>query len=54
MKKLILALLSVASLIFVIGSACAWDNGNIGIFQCIMQCAMGVCVEWFALKKMDI
>ena len=54
MKKLILALVSVAALIFVIGSACAWSNGNISILQCLIQCAIGIGAEWLALKKMKI
>lgn len=54
MKKFILALVSVAALIFVIGSACAWSNGNINILQCLIQCAIGIGAEWFALKKMKI
>lgn len=54
MKKLILGLLCVASLIFVIGSAGAWDNGNIGLAQMLIQVAIGVVVEWFALKAMNM
>lgn len=54
MKNFILILVSVAALIFVIGSASAWDNGNIGLGQMLIQVAIGVCAEWFALKNIDM
>lgn len=54
MKKLILALVAFAALIFVIGSACAWSNGDIGFIRLLIQAAIGVGAEWFALKKMEI
>lgn len=54
MKKLILALVALAALIFIIGSACAWSNGDIGFIRLLIQAAIGVGAEWFALKKMEI
>ena len=54
MKKLILVLVTFASAIFVIGSACAWSNGDIGFVRLLIQAAIGVGAEWFALKKMEI
>jgi uncharacterized membrane-anchored protein YjiN (DUF445 family) len=54
MKKLILALVAFAALVFVIGSACAWSNGDIGFIRLLIQAAIGVGAEWFALKKMEI
>ena len=53
MKKLILALLVVAALIFVIGSVCAWSNGNLSVLQCLIHTVIGACVEWFALKNLE-
>ena len=54
MKTFILGLVSVAAIIFVIGSACAWDNGDIGFGQMFIQAAIGACAEWFALKNMNM
>lgn len=54
MQKLIFGLLCVVAVIFIIGSACAWSNGNIGIGQMLIQVAIGLAVEWFALKNMDM
>ena len=54
MKNFILALVAFAALIFVIGSACAWCNKDIGLVQLLIQAAIGVGAEWFALKKMEI
>ena len=54
MKKLILGLVSVLALIFVIGSACAWSDGGIGFGQMLIQAAIGVVVEWFALKGINM
>jgi hypothetical protein len=54
MKKFILALVSVAALIFVIGSVGAWSNGNIGIIQGIIQMVIGVAAEWLALKNIEM
>ncbi len=54
MKKLILALVALAALIFIIGSACAWSNGDIGFIRLLIQATIGVGAEWFALKKMEI
>lgn len=52
MKKLILGFLCIAAVIFVVCSMCAWDKGNIGFGRLIIQAAIGVAVEWFALKNM--
>lgn len=52
MKKLILATLTILALIFAIGSTCAWSNGDIGFLRCVIQVAISVSIEWFALKKM--
>ena len=54
MKQLALAFLCVAALIFTVGSVGAWDNGNIGGLQGLIQVAIGIAVEWFALKKIDM
>lgn len=54
MKTLILTLVAFAALIFVVGSACAWSNGDIGFIRLLIQTVIGVCAEWFALKKIDM
>ena len=54
MKIFILAMLSVSALFFLIGSLCAWGEGNIGFGQLLIQVAISIIVEWFSLKKMDI
>lgn len=53
MKKLFFGCLCVAAFIFVIGSVGALDNNSITFLQCAIQVAIGVTVEWFALKNMD-
>lgn len=54
MKKIILTIISVLALIFVIGSACAWGNGNIGFVQLLIQATAGVAVEYFTLKNIKM
>ena len=54
MKTFILALVSFAALIFVIGSACAWSNGNIGFGQLLIQAAIGGAIEWLSLKNIEM
>ena len=53
MKKLALMLLCIAAFILIIGSVGALDNGNIGFGQCFVQSAIGLAVEWFALKNIN-
>lgn len=53
MKKIILAVLAIIALFAVVGSASAYDNGNISLIRCLFQCAIGVAVEWFALKNLN-
>ena len=53
MKRIILALVSVLALIFAIGSVGAYDHGNIGFWQLIIQVGIAVGVEWFALSRLD-
>lgn len=53
MKKLILALISVAAFIFIVGSIGALDNNNITALRCLIQCAIGGCIEWLALRKIN-
>ena len=54
MKTFILALISVVAVIFVIGSACAWSNGNISLIRFLIQAAIGVVAEWLALKNIEM
>ena len=54
MKKIIIVAAIIAAPIFVIGSACAWSNGDIGILRCLIQIAVGGTIECYALKKLDI
>jgi hypothetical protein len=54
MKKIILVAVSIAALIFTIGSLGAFDKANIGLTQCLIQCAIGVCAEWLALKNIEM
>jgi hypothetical protein len=53
MKKLILAFASIIALVFVIGSVGALEHDNINMLQCVIQCAIGVGIEWFALSKIE-
>lgn len=53
MKRIILALVSVLALIFAIGSVGAYDHGNIGFLQFLIQVGIAVGVEWFALSRLD-
>lgn len=54
MKRFILITLAIITLIFAIGTLGAYDNGNIGFVQFLIQTAICVAVEWFALKKADL
>ena len=53
MKRIILAIATVLALIFVLGSVGAYDHGNIGFWQLIVQVGIAVGVEWFALSRLD-
>lgn len=53
MKKLILAVVSVAAFFFIVGSVGALENNGISMLQCIIQCAIGATAEWFSLKNME-
>ena len=53
MKNFILVNVGIAAIMFVIGSAGAWDNGSIGFSQMLIQVAIGIAIEWFALKNLD-
>lgn len=53
MKRIILAFVSVLAFIFAIGSIGAYDHGNIGFWQLIIQVVIAVGVEWFALSRLD-
>jgi hypothetical protein len=52
-KKLILAVVSVAAFFFIVGSVGALENNGISMLQCIIQCAIGATAEWFSLKNME-
>lgn len=54
MKTFILFILSIVAVLFVMGSGGALMHGNIGFGRFVLQVAIGVIVEWFALKKMEI
>lgn len=54
MKNLILGLLCVASLVFIIGSVGAWDNGSIGFGRLLIQVAIGGIIEWISLSNIDM
>lgn len=53
MKKIVLAIAFAASLILVIGSIGAFENDRISGLQCIIQCAIGVGIEWLALRRIE-
>ena len=53
MKRIILAIATVLALIFVLGSVGAYDRGNIGFLQFLIQVGIAVGVEWFALSRLD-
>ena len=53
MKNIILGLAIPFAIIFIIGSAGAWDKGNITFLQCLIQTAIGTAIEWFALKSIN-
>ena len=53
MKKIILAIAFAASLILVIGSIGAFENEHINGLQCILQCAIGMGIEWLALSRVN-
>ena len=53
MKRIILAIATVLALIFAIGSVAAYDRGNIGFLQFLIQVGIAVGVEWFALSRLD-
>lgn len=51
MKKIILAIVCIIAIIFVIGSVGAFERNNISLFQCLIQCAIGIGVEWLILSQ---
>ena len=51
MKNLILGAISIVALIFTIGSLGAFEQANIGFGQCLIQCAIGIGIEWLALSR---
>ena len=53
MKKLILIAATLIALVAIIGSIGAYDNGNISLIRCLLQVAISVSVECFALKNME-
>lgn len=52
MKKFILTMVAFAAFIFVVGSAGAFDNNDITLLQFLVQCAIGIGVEWVALSSL--
>ena len=46
MKNFIKAILITFLFICVVGSAEAFDTGNIGILQCLIQCAICIALIW--------
>lgn len=54
MKNIILVTISVVALIFTIGSLGAFEQDNIGLLQCLIQCIIGIGTEWIVLKKIDM
>ena len=53
MKRIILAIVAVLALVFVLGSVGAYDHGNIGFLQFLVQVGIAVGMEWFALSRLD-
>ena len=53
MKRIILAIVTVFSLVFALGSVGAYDHGNIGFLQFFIQVGIAVGVEWFALSRLN-
>jgi hypothetical protein len=53
MKQLILVALATLALIFAIGSVGAYDHGNIGFWQLLVQVGIAVGVEWLTLSRLD-
>ena len=54
MKNIILVAISVMALIFTIGSLGAFEQDNIGLLQCLIQCVIGIGAEWAILKNIDM
>ena len=54
MKNFILVLVTVAAVIFAIGSAGAWCNDQISFVRFLIQEAISVGVEYLALKYIDM
>jgi hypothetical protein len=54
MKRFILITLSIIAFIFAIGTLGAYDKGNIGFIQLLIQSAICVAIEWFSLKNADL
>lgn len=53
MKKLTIVL-SLVALILVIGSIGAFENNDISMLQCFIQLAIGVGIEFFTLKGLEV
>lgn len=53
MKRIIFALVTILALIFALGSVGAYDHGNIGFLQFIVQVGIAILVEWYALTHLD-
>lgn len=53
MKRIILTLVALLALIFAIGSVGAYDHGNIGFWQLLIQVGIAVGVEWLTLSRLD-
>lgn len=53
MKKLALALITVAVFFFAIGSVGALENNTIGLAQCAIQCLICAGVEALSLKYLE-
>ena len=53
MKKLILIALAVIAFFALVGTVGAYDRGNIGLLQTILQSAVCIAIEWIVLSRYD-
>lgn len=51
MKRIIRLVIFALALIFALGSVGAYEVGNIGLGQCLLQGGLATLVAWLALRK---
>lgn len=53
MKRFMLVLLAVLSLVFLVGTIGAFDANNIGFGQCFLQSIIAIAVDYLALYALS-